>query len=212
MAAAPPDLHAPAARLKPALDVALDRILRRPRRVDSGRKLGGRPTLNNRRSIARIIANPAIGPLPANDAPRASKCSGSLTHGLLPRTWVENLVCDLPIGHTGSRLQCEDNLLPHAVGALKLENVSSVAQDQVLFSCFLTAFAGFAFVLPTPSPDKKSLTGLSHPPQAARLHVLMQHAIMWCTHNRPSLAMWMTIQRFQMLMGTIANTLWGFGI
>lgn len=98
---------------------------------------------------------------------------------------------------------------PHAVELLKLEDVPLDVQEQILFSCFLAAFAGFVFALPAPSLDKDSLARLSHPPQAARLHVLMQHAVMWCTQNRRLLANWMTVDRFQMLMGTIANTLSG---
>ncbi len=97
----------------------------------------------------------------------------------------------------------------HVVGLLKLEHASRVVQDQVLFSCFLAALAGFVFVLPTPSLEKENLSGLSHPPQAARLHFLMQHAVMWCTQNRPLLGMWMTVDRFQMLVAAVANRLWG---
>lgn len=94
------------------------------------------------------------------------------------------------------------------VGGSERDVLRCLDQDQILFSCFLAAFAGFVFLLPTPSLDKEGITGLSHPPQAARLHLLMQHAVTWCTQNRPALALWITVDRFQMLTGTIANYLW----
>jgi hypothetical protein len=96
----------------------------------------------------------------------------------------------------------------HVVRLLNVENAPRPFQDQVLFSCFLAAFAGFVFVLPTPSLEKENLSRLTHPPQAARLHFLMQHAVMWCTQNRPLLAMWMTVDRFQRLMAAVASGLW----
>jgi hypothetical protein len=99
---------------------------------------------------------------------------------------------------------------PHAVRLLNLASVPTVTQDQVLFSCFLCAFAGFVFVLPAPpSLDAETMSRLSHPPQAARLHFLMQHAHTWCRQNRPLLFQWITVDRFQMLMATVANVMWG---
>ena len=58
-----------------------------------------------------IVADLAILARSADDAPSAGKSSGSLIHGLLPRAWAEHLVCDLPVGHAGSRLQGEEDLL-----------------------------------------------------------------------------------------------------
>lgn len=97
----------------------------------------------------------------------------------------------------------------HVVGLLNLEHAPHTFQDQVLFSCFLAAFAGWVFVLPPPSLEKENLSGMSHPPQASRLYFLMQNAVMWCAQNRPVLAKWMTVDRFQRLMAAVANTLWG---
>jgi len=97
---------------------------------------------------------------------------------------------------------------PHAVELLNLASAPTVTQDEILFSCFLCAFAGFVFVLPTPSLDAETLPRLTHPPQAARLHVLMQHAHMWCRQNRPPLFQWMTVERFQVLMATVAGVMW----
>jgi hypothetical protein len=31
---------------------------------------------------------------------------------------------------------------------------------------------------------------------------------MWCSDNRPGLAAWMTVDRFQRLLAPVANTVW----
>src|SRR5262249_13853970 len=54
----------------------------------------------------------------------------------------------------------------HAVELLNLAIVPTAKQDEILFSCFLCAFAGFVFLLPTPLLDAATLSRLTHPPQA----------------------------------------------
>lgn len=97
---------------------------------------------------------------------------------------------------------------PHALGLLSLDSEPADMQDQVLFSCFIAAIAAYLFVRP-PEPLDNNIYKLTHPPQAARMNCLMQQAISWCKQNRPALASWMTLERFQNLMEIVAEATWG---
>jgi hypothetical protein len=96
-----------------------------------------------------------------------------------------------------------------AVSLLKLEAEPSSVQDQVLFSCFVVATGAYLFVRPPQALDKVSVYGLTHPPQAARMNFLMHQAILWCKQKRPGLDAWMTLDRFQKLMNSVAEATWG---
>jgi hypothetical protein len=96
-----------------------------------------------------------------------------------------------------------------AVAALKLEEKDATLQDEVLFSCFVVAVGAFLLARPPVDVDKANVYKLTHPPQAARLNYLMESAIAWCRQNRPSLAAWMTKDRFQRIMKAAAEATWG---
>jgi len=93
--------------------------------------------------------------------------------------------------------------------ALRLDNSSPEAIDQVLLSCFVIVAGAFLFSRRPTDLGKEDLFGLSHPPQAARLDYLMRHIILWCRENRPALADWMTNERFQQIMRAVAEATWG---
>ena len=92
---------------------------------------------------------------------------------------------------------------------LKLDSALPDVVDQVLFSCFVIVAGAFLFSRPPVDLTKEDLSGLSHPPQAARLDYLMRHSILWCKENRPSLVDWMTNDRFQQTMRAVAEATWG---
>jgi Peptidase family M48 len=100
---------------------------------------------------------------------------------------------------------------PHAIGLLHLESETSETQDRVLFLCFVAALAAYLLVRSPQEIDGETIYKLTHPPQAARMNLLMQRAISWCNQNRAALADWMTLERFQLLMEAVAEATWGVG-
>jgi hypothetical protein len=102
-----------------------------------------------------------------------------------------------------------DGTARSAVNLLKLEEQSAARQDQVLFACVVLAIAAYLFLRPAPPLENPGIYNLTHPPQAARMNLLMYQAIAWCKQNRPDLVTWMTTERFQILMATAAFVLLG---
>lgn len=98
-----------------------------------------------------------------------------------------------------------------AVDLLRLADEPAGRQDQVLFACFVIAVAAHLFLRPAPALDQVGIYKLSHPPQAARMNLIMHNAIAWCWQNRPQLATWMTVERFQLLMAAAAEATPGAG-
>jgi hypothetical protein len=98
-----------------------------------------------------------------------------------------------------------------AIGFLKLDASPASVQDQVLFSCIAVAVGTFLLLRPVGSLDKKGVYTLTHPPQAARMGVVMRYAINWCKQHRPELGGQMTPDRFNTLMKGAADVFWAAG-
>lgn len=96
-----------------------------------------------------------------------------------------------------------------AVRLLQREAEPDSAQDEVLFSSFVVAVGAFLFVRRPVALDNAGVYRLTHPPQAARMNYVMHNAIGWCRQNRPGLEAWMTTDRFQRLMSSVAAATWG---
>ena len=97
----------------------------------------------------------------------------------------------------------------HAISLLNIGRAVTTTQDEVLLTCFVAA-TGAYFLSSQPTVfDGVSLYKLRHPPQAARMNLLMQQAISWCKQNRSALVEWMSLQRFQSLMNAIEAATWG---
>jgi hypothetical protein len=91
---------------------------------------------------------------------------------------------------------------------LQVTDRSPESQDEVLFSCFVLAVGGFLFARPPVDVNNNNVYKLTHPPQLARLNYVMEGAISWCRQNRPALAVWMTPDRFRMLIRPGAEAIW----
>ena len=94
-----------------------------------------------------------------------------------------------------------------ALGLLMLEKEKESVQDEVLFSSF--AVGAFLFVRAPSTVESPRIYTLTHPPQAARMNFIMHFAINWCKQNRPDLEMYMTRERFQVIMRAVAKATWG---
>ena len=82
-------------------------------------------------------------------------------------------------------------------------------QDELLLSCFIIAVAAY---LQTREPQElttESARTLTHPPQALRMSLLMNHARSWCRQNRQALHNWLTAPMFQKLVNQTGMAMWG---
>jgi hypothetical protein len=92
----------------------------------------------------------------------------------------------------------------HLLGVLGQARKPLETQDQVLVLLFVAAVGAFFF---TRTPQDLSVNDpytLTHPPQAARMNLVMKAVQAWCVQNRPQLVDWLTPQRFQELMRAVA--------
>ena len=101
------------------------------------------------------------------------------------------------------------NRRQQALGLLGLDKQKENVQDEVLFSSFVIAVGAFLFARSPSSVDSARIYELTHPPQAARMNFILHFAVNWCKQNRPHLEAYMTLTRFQMLMGAVATATWG---
>ena len=98
---------------------------------------------------------------------------------------------------------------PKAIAALGIGAGPVELQDRVLLATFVTAL-GAHFLSRSPRVvDASTAYTLTHPPPAARMQFVMEHARLWSDQNRPDLWAWMTPSEFQTLMRAAANALWG---
>jgi hypothetical protein len=97
----------------------------------------------------------------------------------------------------------------HLLDVLSYKDNPTEVQDQALLSSFIIAVAAFFFVRPPQVLTATSAYQLTHPPQAARMNLLMKAVQTWCVQNRSSLVDWMTLDRFQSLMRAVASATWG---
>ena len=77
------------------------------------------------------------------------------------------------------------------------------AADEVLLSLFVLSVGAFFLVSSPAIFDDVTLYSLTHPPHAARMNQLMHNVQAWCKQNRPGLEAWLTLERFQLLMGAV---------
>ncbi len=83
---------------------------------------------------------------------------------------------------------------------LGLQTAADDSVDKVFLASFIIAVATVLFVFPPAVFDERTLYGLTHPPQAARMNAIMHRVKVWCQQNRPTLDAWLTLERFQGLM------------
>jgi hypothetical protein len=103
-----------------------------------------------------------------------------------------------------------DNPQRPLIAALKIDAAPANVQDEVMFAIFVVAVAAYLFVRPAFDLDRVTIYKDSHPPQAARMHFLMDQTEGWCSYNRPDLIPWMRGQ-FQSLMSATADAVLGKG-
>jgi hypothetical protein len=88
--------------------------------------------------------------------------------------------------------------------------VQPSVQDEILLSSFVMAVGAFLYVQPPMSADPCKVYNRTHPLQAARMRWVMNNVINWCKQNdRPALAAYMTLNRFQTLMLVVATAISG---
>lgn len=88
-----------------------------------------------------------------------------------------------------------------AQALLGLKAASNDFIDEVFLSSFIIAVAAVLFVFPPGVFDERTLYQRQHPPQAARMNAIMHRIKIWCQQNRPVLESWLTLERYQCLMG-----------
>ncbi len=100
----------------------------------------------------------------------------------------------------------------HIVSVLGVGDRPALVQDEILLSCFVMGVAGYFFVTEPQVLTRENVYSFSHPPQAARMTLLMQSVRNWCRQNHSPhspLVDWMTPARFQDLMRRVAAATWG---
>ncbi len=97
----------------------------------------------------------------------------------------------------------------HILSVLGVGDRLPSAQDEILLSCFVMGVAGYFFVTEPQVLTRDNVYTFSHPPQAARLALLMQSVRNWCRQNRLLLVTWMTPTRFQEVLRRVAAATWG---
>lgn len=93
------------------------------------------------------------------------------------------------------------------LGLLKFQAAPDECADKILLSSFIMAVATVLFVFPPALFDERTLYRLVHPPQAARMNAIMIRVKVWCQQNRPALAAWLTLERFQELMNVVREAI-----
>lgn len=83
---------------------------------------------------------------------------------------------------------------------MELQATPDAHLDQILLASFVLSIAGLLFIFPPSVFDQDNLYLLTHPPQAARMNEIMHGVRTWCGQNLPALEVWMTLERFQVLM------------
>ncbi len=98
---------------------------------------------------------------------------------------------------------------PNAIAALGIGATSPELQDRVLLATFVTALCAHFLSRSPRVVDASTAYSLTHPPPAARMRFVLEHALLWSDQYRPHLREWMTPREFQPLMRAAANALWG---
>jgi hypothetical protein len=96
-----------------------------------------------------------------------------------------------------------------AVTLLGLDGEPVDVQDEVLVSCFIVAVGAFLFVRPPAVVNRDCVYKNDHPPQAARMLLLIYDGIAWCKRQRPGLEARLAPDCFHKLMDAVAQVTWG---
>jgi hypothetical protein len=97
----------------------------------------------------------------------------------------------------------------HLLDMLGLSENPPDEQDQLLLRAFILAVGAFLFIRPPQALTVAGAYQLTHPPQAARMNLVMKAVTSWCAQNRIALVAWITLERFQASMRAIAAATWG---
>jgi hypothetical protein len=76
--------------------------------------------------------------------------------------------------------------------------------DRAFLAFFVVALGGYTFLRPACDLNRLDIYRSTHPPAPARLTMVMEEVIAWCSHNRPALEDWLR-QTFQPLMDATVN-------
>jgi hypothetical protein len=82
--------------------------------------------------------------------------------------------------------------------------------DQVFLSLFVTASAGYLLHRHAEDLNADNVYRFTHPPSAARMYLLMDEVVAWCSHRKPALEGWVK-NNFSGLMHLTAGALFGAG-
>jgi hypothetical protein len=96
------------------------------------------------------------------------------------------------------------------VSLLEMTSAPVANQDELLFGCIVIAVGTYFLLRPVPELDAQSVYRLTHPPQPARLSLLIETAIGWCRQNRPSMEGCMSEEKFNFLLAVVAGVVWEF--
>jgi hypothetical protein len=77
--------------------------------------------------------------------------------------------------------------------------------DRAFLAFFVVAIGGYTFLRPARDLNRADVYRVTHPPAPARLTLVMEEAVAWCSHNRPALEDWLR-QNFQRLMDATVET------
>lgn len=87
-----------------------------------------------------------------------------------------------------------------------LEHRTEDAQsDEVLLWSFVLSVGAFFFARVPAVFSNLTIDSLTHPPQAARMNLVMHAVSAWCRQNRPILERSVTLDRYQALMRVVAE-------
>ena len=98
---------------------------------------------------------------------------------------------------------------PLALDLLGLEASSRDVQNNVLFSCFILSVAAYFLVTRPAVTEGSSIDKLTHPPQTVRIDNVVKESLRWCSKDNPELAAWITVERFNVMMGVAVTAIWG---
>lgn len=87
-----------------------------------------------------------------------------------------------------------------AVERLNCADSNSGSQDEVLIASFVLATGGFLYATPPVPLNPARIFQQRYPPLAARMNWITHSAIDWCDQNKPHLKVWMTLDKWRMLM------------
>lgn len=133
--------------------------------------------------------------------------SQSVEDGSLPEQVIEIDADGYAVFHVLAHLIAGEGRL-QAIAMLGCDR-SDTAQDTRLLSLFVIALGAFLFVRPPVVVDQANILKLKYPPQSVRMDFIMRNAVRWIRQNRPHLELWITPDKFQMLMRIAAGAVRG---